>query len=341
MAKEKEKAGKTGRRTNLEAAVEGLSGMEGGAWFKPQQGKNQIRILPAYHTKGPNAGIFFNKKIMHKGIPLDGRSTGLACVKSFDADGECPICNFINALKESESGKDQKMAKVLRPQTVFFVNILNRKTNKLQKYSMSKSIMKIIRGYLVDEDYGDITDPDEGYDVVIEREGEGLSTKYAVKVKPKTSEIGYEDWEEDMFDIFADGECCDKLNEATAYGKMKQAFGKLFTKLIDPPKGFKENDDDDDNDDDEEEEVKETKKSSKKSKEEDKKKDKKQDKKKQKEEEEETEEEVDLDELDRDELKQFIADNDLEIKVKKSMSDDDLREAIEKAMKDVPWEEED
>jgi hypothetical protein len=42
----------------------------------------------------------------------------------------------------------------------------------------------------------------------------------------------------------------------------------------------------------------------------------------------------DLDEMDRDELKEYIADNDLDVKVKKSMDEDDIRDAIREAEAD-------
>jgi len=59
------------------------------------------------------------------------------------------------------------------------------------------------------------------------------------------------------------------------------------------------------------------------------------------EEDEETEEEEDFDlsSLDRNELKTFIKENDLDITVKKSMTDDDIREAIEAALEGEEEEE--
>lgn len=52
------------------------------------------------------------------------------------------------------------------------------------------------------------------------------------------------------------------------------------------------------------------------------------------EEDEEDDEDDGLDDLDRNELKKYIRDNDLDVSVKKSMSDDDLREAIREALKE-------
>lgn len=54
---------------------------------------------------------------------------------------------------------------------------------------------------------------------------------------------------------------------------------------------------------------------------------------------EEEAEEDELDELDRNGLKKYIRENELEVSVKKSMSDDDIREAIREAMDEEPEED--
>ena len=56
---------------------------------------------------------------------------------------------------------------------------------------------------------------------------------------------------------------------------------------------------------------------------------------------EEDDEDDGLDDLDRNELKKYIRDNDLDVSVKKSMSDDDLREAIREALKEDGEEDSD
>ena len=45
--------------------------------------------------------------------------------------------------------------------------------------------MKTFLSYLYDEEYGDITDVDEGSDITIERSGQGLDTSYNVKIARK------------------------------------------------------------------------------------------------------------------------------------------------------------
>lgn len=55
---------------------------------------------------------------------------------------------------------------------------------------------------------------------------------------------------------------------------------------------------------------------------------------------EEEEEEIDLDELDRKELKAYIKNNELDVKVTKKMSDDDIRLAIVEALEEAGGEDE-
>lgn len=310
MAKDTGKKTKgEGRRTNLEDSVKGLEGMEGGAWFKPQAGKNLVRIAPAFHTKGPYKGLFYNKKLVHQGITIEGRIRGVACCKNWNPDNGCPTCDFINHLMESGEERNAKLAKKIRPQEVFFVNLIDRKDNKVKKYGLKKGMMKTIRGYLIDDDYGDITDAESGRDITIDKSGEGLSTKYEIKVKPKESEINQEGWEDDLFDIFADGECTDKLSEGAVYGIMKGSFGKAFTKAVDAPKGSSEEEGEEDETEEEDDKNKKGKGKKK---------------------------GPDFDEMDRDELKKYIKDNDLDVTVKKSMSDEDIREAIEEELNEKP-----
>lgn len=314
MAREKEKAGKAGKRkTNLEAALEGLNGLETGAWWKPKPGKNLIRILPAYHSSGPDKGLFYNKRLVHAGIQIDGRGQTIGCISNWDKDTICPVCEFNEALMSEDDKKLQKLGKNVRQQQAFFINLIDRASGKVHKYNLKKGMMKTLRGYMMDDDYGDVTDTDEGYDLVIEKEGEGLTTKYALRPKAKPSKVGHETWEDDMFDLFADGECIEKETADSAYRKLKQAYGKVFTSRVDPPKGFKAGSEEEGEEGEEGEPAKG--KGGKKGKEQE-------------------ESRPDFDEMDRDELKAFIRKEELDITVKKSMSDDDIREAIEEALKE-------
>lgn len=292
-------------RTNLEASVGALEGIGNTTWFKPQGGTNVIRILPAFHVKGPHKGLFFRHLRLHRGVQIEGQDSTISCVTSFNENGICPVCSFIDHLKTTGVKADADLAKKIRPQDTFFVNLVDRATNTIKKYGMKKSMMKTLRGYLQDPDYGDITDPEEGMDVKIEKEGEGLNTRYQLKVKPKHNDIGIDDWETSMFDLWMEGEVAQTMDEKSAYELMKRGFGKTFIRSVDEPGDSDETEDGDDKGSDAPEE-----------------------------------EEVDLDVMDRKALKAFIKEQDLDIRVTKSMSDDDIREAIEEAMDEGEEEEE-
>lgn len=60
--------------------------------------------------------------------------------------------------------------------------VWNYKAEKLQILQITqKGIMKTMQAHVADEDWGD----PKQYDIVVNREGEDLTTKYEVKMKPK------------------------------------------------------------------------------------------------------------------------------------------------------------
>lgn len=288
---------KPGQGTNLAASIEALDSLGNSPWFKPESGRNVIRILPAYHREGPNAGLFFYRVMLHKGIQVEGRNATIPCAKNNGPGAFCAVCEFKAELEGSSNKKNSDLGKKIRPQDSYFINLVDRKDDKVKKYGMKRSMMKSLKSYLLDPDYGDITDPESGMDIVIEKEGENLDTRYTVKVRPKNTAIEHDNWEDEMFDIFKPGEVMDAIDEREIYNIMKKAFGRAFSDLVDPD--FTSNKEDEyEEDEDEDEDV------------------------------------VDLDEMNRSELKAFIKERKLNVTVKKSDSDDDIREHIEDAISD-------
>ena len=179
--KSKEKSTKVGDRksggTDLAASLSALENIGSSSWFRPKAGPNAVRIMPAFHSKGPFRGLFFNHLRKHTGIQIEGKNATIFCTKNW-SDEPCPVCEFMGHLTMSGNKKDEQLAKKIRPQDQFFVNLLDRTDGKVKKYGMKKSMMKSIRGYLLDPDYGDITDSKNGRDIKITKEGEGTETRY-------------------------------------------------------------------------------------------------------------------------------------------------------------------
>jgi len=150
-------------------------------------GRTTMRIMPAYSEKG----MWFCKVVEHF-IPSKQRS--IVC--SEDKYGRCPICEECERL---DTAGDEGGAKEFKPNVKFLVNavILQDPSNKIT----AKDGVKIIRigssvkKTLVDLDldfasgYGNIVAYDNGFNINIDRSGQGLKTEYKVKVIPTRTDI--------------------------------------------------------------------------------------------------------------------------------------------------------
>lgn len=200
MAKEKEKEKKKTPKTDLEKSLEGLDEVGRGDFFTPKEGPNKIRIVPWRE-------MFFFKAELHYGMkrPGGGKETAYPCLLSF-GEKSCPVCDFHEELAKSENEGKLKLAGRVRVKTKFYVNVLDRaRANEgIKIYGFSPKMMRTLRGYLEDEDYGDITDVEDGKDIVLTREGTGFtSTSYEIRVRAKSTPLEYENWEEELHDLSA------------------------------------------------------------------------------------------------------------------------------------------
>lgn len=219
------------KRTDLEASIAGLSDVEAGTYWNPKEGKNVIRILPAWTTKGVHAGKFFFRAFLHYGFRAEGRGRAYPCLQMFDEHAACPACEFIDVLKEEGSEESTNLSRRLRRQARYYVNLIDRRTpTEVKIYGMRRRQMQTLRGYLQDPDYGDVTDPKEGRDVIIDRTGAGLQTQYEIRIRPKTSEIDMEGWEEKLHKLHK--EVIETITREEYVKAMKLSFGKLYTKAM-------------------------------------------------------------------------------------------------------------
>lgn len=219
------------KKTDLEASIAGLSDVESSTYWNPREGKNVIRILPAWTTKGVNAGKFFYRAFLHYGFRAEGRNRAYPCLQMFDEHASCPACEFIDVLKEEGSEESTNLSRRLRRQARYYVNLIDRRTpGEVKIYGMRRRQMRALRGYLQDPDYGDVTDPEEGRDVIIDRTGVGLQSQYEIRIRPKTSEIELEGWEEKLHKLHK--EVIEPITRDEYLKAMKLSFGKLWTKAM-------------------------------------------------------------------------------------------------------------
>ena len=133
-------------------------------WFKPDEGDTDIRIVPT-NDGDPLKEMFFHYNVGdHKG--------GIMCPKRNFGD-DCPICEFASKLwREGVDNNDEeskKLAKSLFVRTRYFspVVVRGREDEGIKVYGYGKQAYELLLGYILDPEYGDITDSKEGTDITL------------------------------------------------------------------------------------------------------------------------------------------------------------------------------
>ena len=160
--------------------------------WKPAPGKHQIRLVPyKFNKENPFIELFFHYNINNKSY-LSPSSFGRPD----------PIVEFADKLKRMGDKEDFKAAKKMEPKLRTFVPVLVRgeEGEGVRFWGFGKTVYQEILGYIADPDYGDITDPTTGRDIVVEIvSAEDSGTSYPVttiRVKPKETPLA--DTKEEM-----------------------------------------------------------------------------------------------------------------------------------------------
>lgn len=171
----------------------------GGGFWKPPEGRSTFRILPAVGTMG-----YFFKEVGTHYLPGEKH---FACLSiSTDGQQDCPLCQVEKLLRDSG---DKEAASAFYPSRSFTMNIIDRSKpdDGVKLYSPGVTVFQGLASMVADPDYGDISDVDNGFDVKLDRKGEGQKTKYQVSAARNPSPLGTADqvqtWLEQAQDIEA------------------------------------------------------------------------------------------------------------------------------------------
>ena len=144
------------------AQLRGEGEKEQSHWFKPDEGDQDIRIVPAPDGDTLKEMYFHYNVGEHRG--------GIVCPKRNYGE-DCPICEFASSLwREGTDQNDEeskKLAKSLFVRARYFspVVVRGREDEGVKIYGYGKRAYENLLGYILDPDYGDITDPLEGTDI--------------------------------------------------------------------------------------------------------------------------------------------------------------------------------
>lgn len=151
----------------------------------PKEGTIRLRIM----SQGPDKEIGLETIQFYH--PKKG---GIVSPATF---GElCPFMEKYQELKNSRDEEDQALAKKLSPRRRYLIGVTCYKDEKGKEVDTdrvckpmqipSSVYQDIIDLYLDEDDWGDMTDPEDGYDIKITRTGKGqMDTTYSVTACPR------------------------------------------------------------------------------------------------------------------------------------------------------------
>ena len=207
------------------AAAQGKGEKKSDFW-RPQEGENVIRILPS-----PDEDPF---KEHHFHYNLGNRS-GFLCPKRNFGD-DCPVCNFATKLFNEGSPESVQQAKNLFARQRFFSPVLVRgqESEGVKVWGYGKTVYETLLSLVLNPDYGDITDPQDGTDLVLSY-GKAPGILYPqTKVQPrrKSSQL-CEDGDEACQEIVASVPDLDTLFERKSTQDVQGILDEFLNEGVD------------------------------------------------------------------------------------------------------------
>ena len=155
-------------------------------FWKPAPGKTQIRIVPYKHNKeNPFIELFFHYNLGDNKTYISPASFGRPD----------PVEEFANKLKSTGNKDEWIQGKRLEPKMRTFAPVIVRgqEHEGVKFWGFGKTVYQELLGVIADPDYGDITDPVNGRDIVVERqtpaEAGNQYGKTTIRVKPNQTPI--------------------------------------------------------------------------------------------------------------------------------------------------------
>ena len=161
------------RMTTLKTNGNGTSNK----FWRPQDGEQTLRIV------APSNGDPFRDYWFHYNV---GDAPGfLSPKKNFGED--CPLDNFVRQLWKEGTEESKRMAKKLSARQRFFAPVLVRGEEEegVKVWGFGKRAYETLLGLVLNPEYGDITDPEDGTDLVIHYGKPAGATFPETKITPR------------------------------------------------------------------------------------------------------------------------------------------------------------
>ena len=170
----------------IKSRLNQLQNTQTNAFWKPQPGKSQIRIVPYKHDKNnPFSELFFHYSLVPNKTVLSPLSYGRPD----------PVQQFADKLKSTGNKDEWIQGKRIEPKMRTFVPVVVRgeESEGVKFWGFGKTVYQELLGIIADPDYGDISDATTGRDIVVERqtpaEAGNQYGKTTIRVKPNVTSL--------------------------------------------------------------------------------------------------------------------------------------------------------
>lgn len=222
------------------------------AMWRPEEGKEATIRVVAWPD---NDGQPFKERWFYYNI---GDNYGLLTPNQFNKPD--PIQELINKLREDGKPNSYELAKKLYPSMRSYALVLVRGEEEkgLRVWGFGKTVYQNFLKYMLDEDYGDITDFETGNDIRVTNEKPAGKTWATTEIRPRVKKTPIHDdlkqvraWIENAPDI-------DDLYDLKTYDELEKIVNDWLN-----PSDESESSDESDESDDSSDSVKESKSTSK------------------------------------------------------------------------------
>ena len=170
----------------IKSRLNQLQNTQTNAFWKPQPGKSQIRIVPYLHDKNnPFSELFFHYSLVPNKTVLSPLSYGRPD----------PVQQFADKLKSTGNKDEWIQGKRIEPKMRTFVPVVVRgeESEGVKFWGFGKTVYQELLAFFADPDYGDLTDPTNGRDITVEfKTAKELGKNYPetyIRVKPNQTPI--------------------------------------------------------------------------------------------------------------------------------------------------------
>ena len=170
----------------IKSRLNQLQNTQTNAFWKPQPGKSQIRIVPyKFDKNNPFSELFFHYSLVPNKTVLSPLSYGRPD----------PVQQFADKLKSTGNKDEWIQGKRIEPKMRTFVPVIVRgeESEGVKFWGFGKTVYQELLGIIADPDYGDISDSLTGRDIVVERqtpaEAGNQYGKTTIRVKPNVTAL--------------------------------------------------------------------------------------------------------------------------------------------------------